>query len=119
MFSFNSISEFLDTLSDIESGVQTALESNESLCNRISKCTELVQPIKSVMEKNVSTISRDIKILLRKINLLAEQAKFYDLQDPFTDTLNDGLEDYYREVQKYNSNWQRVYAKTRLHAVLH
>ena len=107
MFSFNNISEFLDELSDIESGVQTALESNETLCDRIPKCKDLVPPIKHVMLKNVSTISRDIKILLRIVDLLAEEAQRYNLYDPFPDTLDEGLKDYYEEVKKYNSNWQR------------
>ena len=118
MFSFNNISEFLDTLSDIESGVQTALESNETLCYRIPKCKDLVTPIKHVMLKNVSTISRDIKILLRKVNLLAEQAQCYDLQDPFPEVLDYGLQEYYEEVHKYNLNWQKVYSRTRQHTVM-
>jgi len=119
MFSFNNISEFLDKLSEIESGVRTALASNDQLYDRINRCKDLSSSVKSTMLNNIATISRDILILLRRVVLLAKQAQHYDLQDSFPDELKNGIEEYYREVKKYNLDWQKVYTATRIQTVLH
>jgi len=117
MFSFNNISEFLDKLSGIESGLRTALESNDRLYDRIHKCKDIPQSARSTTLNNIATISRDIKILLRKIVLLATQAQYYDLQDSFPDELKSGIEEYYKEVRRYNLDWQQVYVATRIQTV--
>lgn len=119
MFNFSNISEFLDELSNLDLAIRTALISNEELYYGIQYCQEIEKSIRGLMLKKISTISRDIKILLRKLNLLVQQSQQYNLDDPFPIELKKGIEDYYKDVKKYNLNWQKVYKKAHLHALDH